>query len=56
MTEEGQKLLLTAKKEQTQLTDTYKKLVGEKIFAFAVDVLHQIITYHESLDQAEDEE
>ncbi|GAB4041664.1 MarR family winged helix-turn-helix transcriptional regulator [Spirosoma gilvum] len=53
LTKEGQKLLLTAKKEQEKLTDTYKALVGEENFATAVEVLYQIIAYHESLSEVD---
>ena len=55
LTKEGQKLLLTAKKEQKKLTDTYKTLVGEDNFATAVEVLYQIIAYHESLNESEED-
>ncbi|WP_080058546.1 MarR family winged helix-turn-helix transcriptional regulator [Spirosoma aerolatum] len=55
LTKEGQKLLLTAKKEQKKLTDTYKALVGENNFAIAVDVLYQITAYHESLNESDED-
>ena len=55
LTNDGKKLLLTAKREQEKLTDTYKKLVGEENFAIAVDVLYQITIYHESINQSEDD-
>ncbi|QMW03571.1 MarR family winged helix-turn-helix transcriptional regulator [Spirosoma foliorum] len=55
LTDNGKKLLLVAKREQEKLTDTYKELVGEDNFAIAVEVLYQIISYHESLDQIDDE-
>ncbi|WP_158552637.1 MarR family winged helix-turn-helix transcriptional regulator [Spirosoma telluris] len=54
LTDEGKKLLLVAKQEQAKLTDAYKELVGEENFAIAVDVLCQIIAYHESLSQVEE--
>ncbi|GAB4026951.1 MarR family winged helix-turn-helix transcriptional regulator [Spirosoma koreense] len=56
LTKEGQKLLLTAKREQEKLTSTYKALVGEESFATAVEVLYQIIAYHESLSDPDDSE
>lgn len=56
LTDEGKKLLLVAKRQQAKLTDVYKELVGEENFEIAVDVLYQIIAYHESLDQLDDEE
>ncbi|WP_168207747.1 MarR family winged helix-turn-helix transcriptional regulator [Spirosoma sp. KCTC 42546] len=56
LTDDGKKLLLVAKREQEKLTNTYKELVGEENFAIAVEVLYQIISYHESLSQAEEDE
>ncbi|MVM31967.1 winged helix DNA-binding protein [Spirosoma sp. HMF4905] len=56
LTDEGKKLLLIAKRQQEKLTDTYKELVGEENFAIAVEVLYQIVAYHESLNQPEEDE
>jgi DNA-binding MarR family transcriptional regulator len=56
LTDDGKKLLLVAKREQEKLTNTYKELVGEENFVIAVEVLYQIISYHESLSQAEEDE
>lgn len=56
LTDDGKKLLLVAKREQEKLTDTYKALVGEENFAIAIEVLYQIISYHELLNQADDED
>jgi DNA-binding MarR family transcriptional regulator len=56
LTIEGQKHLLTIKREQHRLMDEYKRVVGEEHFNIAVDVLRQIIAYHESLDQETDDE
>ncbi|WP_338868628.1 MarR family transcriptional regulator [Spirosoma sp. SC4-14] len=51
LTPEGQKRLLLVKQAQQSIMDQYQQVVGEDNFTIAVDVLRQIVTYHESLDQ-----
>jgi len=49
MSESGKELMLGAYKECFDLTEEYKLLVGEERFETAVEVLLEIIKYHEGL-------
>ncbi len=49
MSESGKELMLGAYKECHDLTTEYKQLVGEERFETAVEVLLEIISYHEAM-------
>ncbi len=52
LAEPGTALLNRAYQEVADLTDIYKKLVGADRFDTAVEVLHEIVKYHETLETA----
>jgi DNA-binding MarR family transcriptional regulator len=51
LSKKGEKFMNNAFGEVQQLTETYKKLVGEKNYATAMDVIAKIVAYHEGLSE-----
>jgi DNA-binding MarR family transcriptional regulator len=49
LSKKGEKFMNSAFGEVQQLTETYKKLVGEKNYTIAIDVIAKIVAYHEGL-------
>lgn len=56
LTAEGEKRLLAVKQAQQSIMDEYKQVVGEEDFTIAVTVLQQIVAFHESLAQDDNED
>lgn len=54
LAEKGKKLMSGAYNEVMALTNDYKKVVGEDRFIIAVEVLSEIIQYHERLEKITD--
>ena len=54
LAEKGKRLMLGATNEVIVLNDDYKKLVGEDRYSIAVEVLSEIIQYHERLEKVTD--
>lgn len=54
LTTKGKQLLVDALDENAHLRETYRELVGDKKFKIALEVLHKIVEYHESLRTDED--
>jgi DNA-binding MarR family transcriptional regulator len=52
LSKKGEKFMNNAFGEVQQLTETYKKLVGEKNYSIAMDVIAKIVAYHEGLDES----
>jgi DNA-binding MarR family transcriptional regulator len=51
LSKKGEKFMNSAFGEVQQLTETYKKLVGEKNYTIAIDVIAKIVAYHEGLGE-----
>ena len=51
MTEEGKTMVYESKMRMQKLTEAYIKRVGEQNFNIAMDVLNEIVGYHEDLNR-----
>ncbi|GGB83959.1 MarR family winged helix-turn-helix transcriptional regulator [Dyadobacter sediminis] len=55
LTDDGKRFVNEANNKMLNLLDEYRKLVGDKEFDTAIDVLSKIIRYHEKLNLERDD-
>jgi DNA-binding MarR family transcriptional regulator len=56
LTKKGKQFVLDCKMKSFELYETYKELVGEKKMEIALEVINKIISYHENLYAADEEQ
>jgi DNA-binding MarR family transcriptional regulator len=56
LTKKGKQFVLDCKMKSFELYETYKEVVGEKDMAIALEVINKIISYHENLYAADEEQ